>query len=191
MTEPILEKRLEQIVRKDNQIMALLEFLETSVKVPWCLGAGILVGRVWNDLTGRPVNHGLKDIDVVLFDPADCSPEREVSLLARLEAAFPGHSAPFDVKNQARVHLWYEEKFGRQIAPFSNLEEAIATWPTSTNALGVFLNRSKISIIAPFGLKDLFAIQVRPNKRLVTEEVYRAKTTRWKQCWPELKITDW
>lgn len=191
MIDSTLEKRLEDIVCSDDQVMALLEFLARSEKVPWCLGAGIPVGRVWNHLTGRPRDHGLKDIDFALFDPTDLSYEREEALAARLDTAFPRFSVPFDVKNQARVHLWYEAKFGRPVAPFASLEEALATWPTTCNALGVFLEEEKISIIAPYGLEDLFAMRVRPNKRLVTEEVYRTKVGRWKDCWPELKIGDW
>jgi hypothetical protein len=191
MTDSTLEKRLEDIVRSDDQVMALLEFLARSEKASWCLGAGMLAGRIWNHLTDRPGDHGLNDIDVAFYDPDDLSYEREESLAARLDTAFPDFSVPFDVKNQARVHLWYEAKFGRPVAPFASLEEALATWPTTCNALGVSLRRNRLSIIAPYGLEDLFAMRVRPNKRLVTEEVYRTKVARWKDCWPELQIADW
>jgi hypothetical protein len=41
-------------------------------------------------------------------------------------------------------------------------------------------------ICAPFGLDDLFAMVVRPNKTLVTREVYDEKVRRWRTAWPRL-----
>ena len=32
-----------------------------------------------------------------------------------------------DVKNEARVHLWYEARFGAAIPPYQSAEAAIAT----------------------------------------------------------------
>lgn len=191
MIDPVLSARLEAIVRADSNTMALLEFLARIERTPWCLGAGFLAGRVWNHLTGRPPGHGVKDLDIAIFDAADLSVAREATLAAQLETAFPDIGLPIDVKNQARVHLWYEERFERPIAPFANLEEALSTWPTSVNALGVSLVSGEISTIAPFGLEDLFAMKVRPNKRQVTKDVYYTKVARWKACWPELDIADW
>ena len=48
-----------------------------------------------------------------------------------------------------------------------------------------------LAIVAPFGLDDLFALVVRPNKALVTQAVYEAKAARWRQHWPGLTIIPW
>jgi hypothetical protein len=49
----------------------------------------------------------------------------------------------------------------------------------------------RLACIAPFGLDDLFALTARPNRRLVSEAVYRAKAARWQGRWPELTVLPW
>lgn len=44
---------------------------------------------------------------------------------------------------------------------------------------------------APFGLDDMFDMIVRPNKRIVTREVYERKAQRWATHWPRLTIMPW
>lgn len=46
-------------------------------------------------------------------------------------------------------------------------------------------------IYAPFGLEDLFQLVLRPNKALITQEIYHTKTQKWKSKWPELKVVPW
>ena len=44
---------------------------------------------------------------------------------------------------------------------------------------------------AAFGLEDLFAMVVRPNKRQTTKEVYLEKADRWASFWPKLRVVPW
>ena len=46
-------------------------------------------------------------------------------------------------------------------------------------------------VYAPFGLNDLFAMIVRPNKVQITEAIYQAKVARWTACWPRLEVIPW
>ncbi|MNP62011.1 hypothetical protein D3C76_1572500 [compost metagenome] len=97
-----------------------------------------------------------------------------------------------DIKNQARVHLWYEDRFGVKLQPYPSLEAAIDSWPTTVTSLGARLDGSgDWHIYAPFGLKDLFNLTLRPNKVLITEEIYEGKTLKWQTKWPELQIIPW
>jgi hypothetical protein len=41
-----------------------------------------------------------------------------------------------DVKNEARVHLWYKSHFGYDIPPYHSVEEAMDSWPTTATAVG-------------------------------------------------------
>jgi hypothetical protein len=95
------------------------------------------------------------------------------------------------VKNQARVHLWYEARFGRAIAPFASTRAAIATYPTTATAIGIGMAGGRCVLYAPFGLADLLAGVVRANKALVSQAVYEAKAARWHRQWPSLRITPW
>ena len=83
-----------------------------------------------------------------------------------------------DVRNQARVHLWYERRFGRPLAPYRSVEHAIATWPTTATSIGVRAEGDNFAVSAPFGLADLFALTIRPNTTLVDRAGYEGKAAR-------------
>lgn len=156
----------------------------------YCVGAGAVCQSVWNAQEGLSPLHGISDIDFVYFDP-DLSYEKEDRVIRRAEEAFQDLPVAFDVKNQARVHLWYRDHFGSDIAPYPSLEAAIATWPTTATAVGVRLEGEELKIIAPFGLDDLFGRIVRPNKVQITEEIYRAKWEKWQSRWAGLTVIPW
>jgi hypothetical protein len=46
-------------------------------------------------------------------------------------------------------------------------------------------------VYAPHGYEDLFAMIVRPNRRLAPRHVYETKAARWLQQWPELTVLPW
>ena len=75
------------------------------------LVAGCLVQSVWNVLTRRPLGHGINDYDVFYFDP-DTSWEAEDAVIRELTARLGHLGAAIEVRNQARVHLWYPGKHG-------------------------------------------------------------------------------
>jgi hypothetical protein len=99
---------------------------------------------------------------------------------------------PVEVRNQARVHLWYERRFGYPIHPYKSLERAIDSWPTTATSVGIRREAGgRFVVYAPFGLGDLFGLVVRPNKTQITQEIYAAKVKRWSACWPKLQILPW
>ena len=155
------------------------------------LAAGAVAQTVWNIAHGYPAEANIRDIDLIYFDADDLSAESEVSNEARVRGLFADLGVAVDVKNEARVHLWYLAKFGYSIAPYGSAEEAIATFPTTSTAVGVRPHGPQLDICAPFGLDDLLGLVVRPNKVQITRAIYEAKVARWQPCWPELKICDW
>lgn len=163
-----------------------------QLNLPNCwLVAGCLTQTIWNQKFGLPLGHGLSDIDVVYFDATDLSEETEQALAERLRVQFPKLGLWLDVKNEARVHLWYEEKFGIPLAPYRSVQDAIDTFPTTATSVGIRQTSHGAEVYAPFGLDDLFNGIVRPNKRLITQGVYDAKVARWKTHWPELQVIPW
>ena len=74
-----------------------------------------------------------------------------------------------EVRNQARVHIWFEAKFGEVYGPLSSTAEALERFASPTFAVGVRLEPDDwLHIEAPFGLADLFALRLRPNPRRKT-----------------------
>ncbi len=140
---------------------------------------------------GQPAELGLKDVDLIYFDDEDLSLDAEADHERRLRELFRSLPIKLDVKNEARVHLWYEERFGYAIEPYLSSADAIASFPTTATAVGVRRIRGKLECCAPFGLDDLFGRIVRPNKRQITRAIYEAKVDRWRSIWPRLIFLPW
>ena len=185
-------KALEGIVLKNPVLRAILEKLP-AVRLPnYYVGAGCVTQTVWNYLSDRDLLSDINDVDVVYFDGTDVSSDTEARWSESVQSLFPGIPIEIDVKNEARVHLWYESHFGYPIQPYQSVEEAIDSWPTTATAIGVRLEDDGfLAVYAPYGLNDLFGMTVRPNKVQITEEIYLAKVKRWKACWPGLTIVPW
>jgi hypothetical protein len=127
--------------------------------------SGAVYQRVLNHLTGRGPDYGVKDYDVGYFDWSDISYEAEDIVIRWVAAAFaePLRSV-VEVRNQARVHVWFEAHFGEAYSPLSCTAEALSRFVSPMFAVGVRLDAdSTIHVEAPFGLADLFALCLRPN----------------------------
>jgi hypothetical protein len=157
----------------------------------WYFGAGAVAQTVWNVRHGFDPAAGIRDYDLAYFDPRDQSAETERRIEAEVAGRLSDLGVAVDVKNQARVHLWYAERFGPGIEPYRSTEEAIATWPTTASSVGVRRDGERLEVCAPFGLADLIGMVARPNKGIVTREVYEEKTSRWAVLWPALRVIPW
>lgn len=186
-----LHHRLLDILARQPLIARLLDAAEAAALPDHALGAGLLTQTTWNHLTGQPLDAHLKDVDLIYFDDTDLSEEAEAERTRRVAAAAGPLPLPLDVTNQARVHLWYPQAFGRESPPYTSTAQAIATWPTTASSLGLTRRAGALHVIAPFGLEDLFGLVVRPNRALVPQAVYEAKAARWKRCWPALTVVPW
>jgi uncharacterized protein len=72
-----------------------------------------------------------------------------------------------EVRNQARVHLWFKQRFGADYTPLGCADEALTRYASVVHALGVRLERDdSLDIVASFGLDDLFNMVIRPNRVL-------------------------
>ncbi len=158
----------------------------------WYLVAGCLYQTVWNVATGEPAEAGIVDYDLVYFDDSDLSWEAEDAVIRAGSTVFAGLAAPVQIRNQARVHLWYEPKFGLACPPYGSTEAAIDTFEATVACLGVRLEAGgRWRVYAPFGLSDVFNLVVRPNPVLAPRHVYQAKTDRWRRQWPGLTVLPW
>jgi hypothetical protein len=184
-------RALAALLIEQPVVAAILERVP-SVGLPgWYLGAGCIAQTVWNAFHDFDLTFGIKDYDLVYFDHDDLSEQGELDTERRIAELVSDLGVIVDVTNEARVHLWYEERFGRSIEPYRSADAAIATWPTTATSIGVRRSEGSLEVCAPFGLEDLFRMIVRPNKRLVTRDVYEAKATRWQAKWPLLTVLGW
>lgn len=186
-----LHIELQAIVAGNPLLSSILgNWDEIALPDSW-LVAGAIAQTVWNHVFGLPPTYGIKDVDIVYFDADDLSEASEAEHSARIRAAFSGLPVWIDVKNQARVHVWYEAKFGYPINPYTSTAEAITTFPTTAATVGLRPGDTGLELCAPYGLSDLLSAIVRPNKKQITRKIYETKTDRWTTLWPGLEIVGW
>jgi hypothetical protein len=133
----------------------------------WLVMSGAVYQRVLNRLTGRAPDYGIRDYDLGYFDAADISYEAEDLVIRRVAAAFDEPlKSTVEVRNQARVHVWFEAHFGEAYTPLTCTGEALERFVSPMFAVGARLDADdRLHIEAPFGLMDLFALRLRPNPR--------------------------
>ncbi|MGB8984512.1 MAG: nucleotidyltransferase family protein [Anaerolineales bacterium] len=182
---------LEQAVLASPHLLCVLERWDHIALPDSWIVAGAVAQTLWNGAHDLPPGHGIKDIDLIYFDETDLSEEAEAAQARRIKATFSDCFLDFDVKNEARVHLWYAQKFGYPICPYASSRHAIETFPTTATAVGIRPSPSGLEICAPYGVDDLVRLIVRPNKAQITAEIYAAKVGRWRLMWPRLTIIDW
>ena len=191
MSDADLEARLIDIVRADPMLMQVLTTVRGLDLPDWRLFSGAVYQGVWNAQTGRPVGYGVKDYDIGYFDP-DTSWDAEDVFIKRVAAAFDAPlNSLVEVRNQARVHLWFEEHFNEPYEPLTRTDEALGRFVAPTFAVGVRLEaEGAISVAAPFGLQDVFDMVIRPNPN-------RPRATGWDKViasararWPELTVVE-
>jgi uncharacterized protein len=184
-----LEDRLRDILRQAPGLMTVLEVARVLNPPDWLVFSGAVYQPVWNHLTRRPLEHGLNDYDLAYFDSGDLSYEAEDRVIRRVAAAFdPTLRDKVEVRNQARVHLWFEDHFGEAYAPLANTAEALSRFTAPAFAVGVRLETDDhLAIVAPFGLDDLFAMRLRPNPQRPSASFARTAENAVSR-WPEVVV---
>lgn len=183
-------KDLEEILFKNETLKEVLRRLEKSNLKNYYVGAGCINQTVFNYLHGFKIDDNINDYDIVYYDE-DTSYEKEDIVIKYVEALLSDLNIKLDIKNEARVHLWYNKKYNENRKPYVSLEEAITRWGTTITCIGVRLEEGNLIVDAPYGLNDLFNMIIRPVKIDFTEADYIKKVNKWKKNWPKLTIMPW
>ncbi|CVI64251.1 MULTISPECIES: nucleotidyltransferase family protein [Agrobacterium] len=182
---------LESIVLASPLLAPIIDAWNTLALPDSWIAAGAIAQTIWNHKFGLPPAHGVADVDIIYFDPHDLTETGEAEHATRIRSILTDLPVRIDVKNEARVHIWYENKFGHRIVPYSSSTDAIESFPTTATAIGLRPERGRLQINAPFGLNDLMTGIVRPNKRQISQEIYKAKVERWIAIWSDLSVIAW
>ena len=183
---------LHAILRADPLVRAALEAARRLDLPDWWVVSGALYNTVWNALTGRPSGHGIKDVDLFYFDAAELSWEAEDAVIRRAAPLFADLPVPVEIRNQARVHLWYESHFGQPYPPLGSSRDGIDRFACTTHAMGARLDGDgALDLYAPFGLDDVFSFRLVPNRVLDNRATHERKAARALPLWPELTVVPW
>jgi len=157
----------------------------------WWLTAGCLAQSVWNMKAGKAPDAGIADYDVFYFDP-DITWRSEDRVIRQGLELYSELSVNIEIRNQARVPIWYPKKYGFDYGPVLRASDGIDRFAYQTTAIGLRKeDNGTYRIYAPFGLDLVMQGHVIPNDVLPIRDVYEAKVARWQKIWPDLKIMPW
>lgn len=177
-----------RIVKTDVWMMKILAAVrELGLPDSWVC-AGFVRSKVWDVQHGFTDRTPLPDVDVIYYDSADITEETEKIYEERLGRIYP--SAPWSVKNQARMHAVND------LPPYSSAVDGMSKFPETATALGLSLDaHGDVILAAPHGVHDVIHMVVRPTPhfranpqiRHIYEKRIAAKN--WQAVWPQLTLT--
>lgn len=184
--------QLIEIILTNPTNEAILNLLPSVPLSDAWLVSGCLFQTVWNWKTGRDPKFGIKDYDIFYFEDIDLSWEAEDRSIQIALQCFDGIDETIEIRNQARVHLWYEQKFGVPYAPLQRATEGIDRFLARACMVGIRPKKNGgFEVYAPKALDDLHNLIIRPNDlKPFDTGTYRIKAMRWKQIWPELEVIE-
>lgn len=180
------------IIAADPLLAKTLARVRALALPDWLVVSGALYNSVWNHLTGKPSGYGIRDVDLFYFDESDLSYEAEDAVISRAAKHFHGLPLPVEVRNQARVHLWYPIKFGQPCPRYTSSGESLGYFASKTHAVGVRYDADgELALVAPFGLDDIFSFRITPNRVMDNQRTHEAKGARAEANWPEISVVPW
>ena len=182
------------ILKENKELMSILDYVEKLNLPNFYIAAGSIFQTIWNYYDNKPLNYGIKDIDIIYFDKNDLSVEKDIQYFEKIKcySDSKGFNYEIDVSNEARMHLWKKEKNNVDIEPYLNSEDAIDKWIATIHAIGITKENNNIKIYAPYGLSDIFSRTIRPIKHNGnSKELYDKKANSWKERFNNLTIVEW
>ena len=180
------------IIKQNKELMDILDYVY-SLKLPnFYIAAGSVFQTIWNYYDDKPLNHGIKDIDIIYYDSSNLSKEDEIELENKIENHFKKLNYKFDIHNEARMHLWKKENENKKIDKYKNSEDAISQFMATIQSIGITKINDSIEIYAPYGLSDIFSKTIRPIKqKTISKEIYDKKVESWNSRFDNLNIIEW
>lgn len=182
------------ILQKNKDLMIILDYINTLKLPNFYIATGSVFQTIWNYYDNKPLNYGIKDIDIIYYDSSNVSKDSEKQLENKIIDFFQKQNLnyEFDVHNEARMHLWKKENENKNIDQYKNSEDAIDQWIATVHAIGITKENNNIKIYAPYGLSDIFSRTIRPIKHKAnSKELYDKKVASWKNRFNNLNIIEW
>lgn len=182
------------ILKENKDLITILDYI-CELNLPnFYIAAGSIFQTIWNYYDQKPLNFGIKDIDIIYYDPNNLSKESEKKLENKIIEHFKALNLnyEFDVHNEARMQLWKKENENKDINQYKNSEDAIDQWIATVHSIGITKENDNIKVYAPYGLSDIFSKTIRPIKHKAnSKELYDKKAESWQKRFDNLNIIEW
>ncbi len=183
-----MRDRFLQDVLSNRNNCAILDRLQALELPDGWLVAGCIFQTVWNVRSGAPAEAQIKDYDLFYFDDHDLSPEAERYAQSRAEAVFSDIEVKVEVKNQARVHLWYESYFGYPYPKLRNTCDGIDRFLIPATCVGIRPSGVGLEVYAPNGISLIYEGRLYPNPLINHRLLFDQKAHSYLARWPWLRI---
>jgi hypothetical protein len=167
---------------------ALIERLPALGLNQCYLTAGCLFQTIWNLRSGLPPHAAIKDYDVFYFDDRDLSWEAEDIVIQSARRLFEDLPISIEIRNQARVHLWYETRFGSFCPQLRSARDGIDRFLIACTRIGIDVKNHEL--YAPNGLQEMWEGILRINPINPQLEHFQKKADDYRSRWPWLMIMD-
>lgn len=181
---------IESLVRiaMTNPINAQITARLPSLGLDQCmLTAGCLFQAVWNHQTQQAPAWGVKDYDVFYFDP-ELSWEAENEVINAARQLFQDLDVNIEIKNQARVHLWYGQRFGKSYPQLQSAKDGVDRYLIAGTCIGLDVETGEL--YAPYGLGDVEQGILRINPKNPQPDLFVEKAKSYQARWPWLRILE-
>ena len=189
-----LQRRFVSETLQNPHNAALLERLPFLGLPDAWLVAGCLFQTVWNLRSGMAPTANIKDYDLFYFDASDLSEAAEQQVQARVTALFADRPITVEAKNQARVHLWYEQWFGHPYDALESARQGIDRFLVPCTCVGLQpaaqVSTDAPTLYAPYGLQELYAGILRPNPLCPHLPLFEAKARSYRERWGWLETRE-
>lgn len=188
--DPLVLRFLAQTLQNRHNRRILERLPTLGLNDAW-LVAGCLFQTVWNLQAGRTPTADIKDYDLFYFDATDLSEQAEAAVGERVQDGFRDLGIAIEAKNQARVHTWYPQWFGRPYPALANTRDGIDRFLVPCTCVGLRdASGAPASLYAPYGLEDLYRGRLRPNPLCDHRALFRAKAQSYRARWAWLQIAE-
>lgn len=187
-------KKFIYIIKKNKDIISILDFLESINLLNFYLVAGTIFQTIWNFLDNNPLDCNIHDIDIFYYDKDNLDKEYEDKLEEKIKQFLVDNNINLEIgiHNEARVHLWKKYNENPNVDYYDNTEDAIRRLISTIQAIGVTKINNKIKVYAPYGLSDVFSKTIRPVKLPTNSKItYNKKIESWSKRFDDLNIIEW
>lgn len=187
-------KNAISILEQNTELMDILDYVYKLELPNYYIAAGSIFQTIWNYYDKKPLNYGIRDIDIIYYNKNDISVDADIHYynLIKDYCMKKGYNYEIDVSNEARMHLWQKEKLNMDVPQYINSEDAINNWIATVHAIGVTKENDNIRIYAPYGLSDIYSKTIRPLKhKYTTKDIYNKKAKSWSERFDNLNIIEW
>ena len=187
-------KEATKILNMNKELMDILDYIYKLDLPNYYIAAGCIFQTIWNYYDNKPLNYGIKDIDVIYYNKDDLTIETDVKYynLIKKYCDKKGYTFEIDVSNEARMHLWQRKNIKMNVEQYKSSEDAINKWIATVHAIGITKEENKLRIYAPYGLSDIYKRIIRPIKHEYSKkEIYEKKAKSWNERFNNVTVIKW